>query len=86
MIYISGSYIAIEWINNNFDYSEKTVKHMKRTLLNLLVALTLLHTSAWAQEGTVTGKVTTPEGSPLPGVNVLIKGTANGTITDTDGN
>lgn len=59
---------------------------MKRTLLNLLVVLTLLHTSAWAQEGTVTGKVTTSGGSPLPGVNVLIKGTANGTITDTDGN
>lgn len=35
---------------------------------------------------TVTGRVTsTEDGSPLPGVNVLEKGTRNGTVTDTDG-
>jgi TonB-linked SusC/RagA family outer membrane protein len=34
---------------------------------------------------TVTGKVTDPTGQPLPGVNVLIKGTTNGTSTDGDG-
>lgn len=33
----------------------------------------------------VTGKVTTPEGAPLPGVNVIIKGTTVGTVTDADG-
>ena len=40
-----------------------------------------------AQERTVTGTVTSGEdGSPLPGVNVILKGTSTGTITDVDGN
>lgn len=39
-----------------------------------------------AQERTVTGKVTSAEdGSPLPGVNVVIKGSAIGTVTDVNG-
>jgi TonB-linked SusC/RagA family outer membrane protein len=42
---------------------------------------------AWAQERTISGKVRSPEdGSALPGVNVVLKGTTNGTVTDTDGN
>lgn len=42
---------------------------------------------AWAQERTVSGRVTSADdGSPLPGVNVLLKGTTNGTATDADGN
>ncbi len=39
----------------------------------------------WAQERTVTGKVTSAEG-PLPGVNILIRGTMHGTVTDVNGN
>lgn len=38
------------------------------------------------QQNTVTGKVVDSTGSSLPGVSVVIKGTTNGTITDTDGN
>jgi TonB-linked SusC/RagA family outer membrane protein len=34
---------------------------------------------------TVTGKVTDEANLPLPGVNVLLKGTTNGTATDADG-
>lgn len=34
----------------------------------------------------VKGIVTDAEGSPLPGVNILEKGTTNGTVTDLDGN
>jgi len=42
--------------------------------------------SAWAQNRTVTGKVTSSDdGSSLPGVNVLLKGTSTGTVTDSDG-
>ncbi len=42
--------------------------------------------SAWAQERVITGKVTSAEdGSALPGVNVVVKGTTNGTVTDADG-
>jgi len=43
--------------------------------------------SVWAQERVVSGKVTSAEdGSALPGVNVVLKGTTNGTVTDSDGN
>ncbi len=34
---------------------------------------------------TVTGKITDGKGQPLPGVTVVIKGTATGTITNSDG-
>src|SRR5258706_3483678 len=41
----------------------------------------------WAQDGMVRGKVTSADDrSALPGVNVLLKGTNNGTVTDSDGN
>ncbi|VAW17982.1 Outer membrane TonB-dependent transporter, utilization system for glycans and polysaccharides (PUL), SusC family [hydrothermal vent metagenome] len=38
------------------------------------------------QQKTITGKVTDEAGQPLPGVTVVVKGTTQGTITDTDGN
>ncbi|MBA7524635.1 TonB-dependent receptor P3 [subsurface metagenome] len=38
------------------------------------------------QEIVVTGKVTDEDGNPLPGVNIIIKGTLTGAITDVDGN
>ena len=57
---------------------------MKKILLFCLV--TILSASAYAQEMTVSGRVTdATEGIPLPGVNVVVKGTTNGTVTDTDG-
>ena len=49
--------------------------------------LCLVHISViWAQERSVTGKVTAAEdGVPLPGVNVVVKGTSLGTVTNTAG-
>ena len=41
--------------------------------------------SLWAQEKTVTGVVTDESKTPLPGVNVVIKGTTRGVSTDFDG-
>lgn len=60
---------------------------MKKILLvKIFSALMLMTTLAWAQERTVSGRVTsTDDGSALPGVNVLVKGTTQGTITDSDG-
>jgi TonB-dependent starch-binding outer membrane protein SusC len=52
----------------------------------LTVLLFFAATSAWSQGRTVTGKVTAADdGSGVPGVNVLEKGTTNGTVTDVDG-
>lgn len=55
-------------------------------LLCLLIAVCLLESTAFAQSRTVSGKVTSSEGDALPGVNVLVKNTSNGTVTDVDGN
>jgi TonB-linked SusC/RagA family outer membrane protein len=58
---------------------------MKKCLLTCLSLVFVL--AAFAQERTVSGKVTSAEdGVPLPGVNVVIKGTTSGTATDADGN
>lgn len=53
----------------------------------LTVFCCLIHVSVlWAQERTISGKVTAAEdGSSLPGVNVIVKGTTTGTVTDADG-
>ena len=42
--------------------------------------------STYAQEKTVSGTVVSVESGPLPGVNVIIKGTNSGALTDFDGN
>ncbi|MCX2742746.1 TonB-dependent receptor [Mangrovivirga sp. M17] len=56
---------------------------MKRTLLIQLLFM-LLAVSSYAQQ-TVSGTVTDSDGFPIPGVNVLEKGTNNGTVTDIEG-
>jgi len=38
------------------------------------------------QEFTVSGQVLDESSNPVPGVNIVVKGTTNGTTTDTDGN
>jgi TonB-linked SusC/RagA family outer membrane protein len=49
--------------------------------------LFLVTSVAFAQERVVTGKVTAgDDGSAIPGVNILEKGTSNGTVSDVDGN
>jgi hypothetical protein len=39
-----------------------------------------------AQEKTISGNVSDESGLPLPGVNIIVKGTTTGTQTDFDGN
>jgi hypothetical protein len=38
------------------------------------------------QKSTISGRVTSTLGSPIPGVTILVKGTTTGTVTDADGN
>ena len=56
---------------------------MKNTLL--FVFLLTVFTSGFAQKE-VSGTVGDASGVPLPGVTVMVQGTANGTTTDFDGN
>lgn len=59
---------------------------MKKQLLSCFFLLCLLTTQAFAQDRTVSGRVTDPEtGGGLPGISVFVKGTTTGTTTDVDG-
>jgi len=53
-------------------------------ILTLLLVLVVQLT--FAQEKTISGMVTDNSGLPLPGVNIIVKGTTNGTQSDFDGN
>ena len=57
------------------------LKWCSLTILMLFVAQVML-----AQTRTITGKVTDAQSEPLAGVNVVVKGTQLGTMTDMDGN
>lgn len=64
-------------------YFLKAFKKSKR--MALLGLLYMLWLPAMAQTVPVTGKVTDMAGNPLSGVNVIVKGTTTGTITDANG-
>ncbi|MER0441713.1 TonB-dependent receptor [Emticicia sp. W12TSBA100-4] len=58
---------------------------MRKNLLSLLFAV-IIGMQAFAQDKTVSGKVTSADdGTPLPGVSVSVKGTSRGTTTDASG-
>ncbi len=63
-----------------------TMQHCNdfRKLLSLFVSIFIFFV-AFAQERNVTGLVTDKDDIPLPGVNIIIKGTTNGTLTDVNG-
>jgi len=58
---------------------------MKMKNLIVFVCGLLLSTTIWAQQKTITGNVSDETGQPLPGVNVVVKGTTVGTVTLPDG-
>jgi len=65
-----------------FKARGKTLSFFKKSVLSLLF---LVGSFASAQQS-VSGTVADPSGVPLPGVNVVIKGTNTGASTDFDGN
>lgn len=57
-----------------------------KILFTIVISLLVIH-SVCAQERTISGRLTsTDDGTPLPGINIAIKGTSSGTTTDADGN
>lgn len=77
-----------------FGNRKHTFKHfltfktynMKRILLMCFMLLSALVTESWAQDRTVSGKITDDTGEAIPGANVILKGTTTGTTSDIDGN
>ena len=64
------------------------IKKIYRSLIRSATVLLFVATclSAAAQTRAVTGTITDGEGNPIPGANVLLKGTTMGTATDAEGN
>ena len=86
-------------IKRGFFAVRKSGSFWAKSALSLVLTLTLALTSFTAEanalskdknlilpQSTVTGTVTDADGAPLPGANVVVKGTTNGTQTDFDGN
>ena len=84
----------------NVDYNKKTIDYILKDLFagtdvhhqindRKVVLTTEKYQSNTlpneSKKGSVTGKVTDSSGEPLIGVSVIVKGTANGTVTNVDG-
>lgn len=70
----------------NFTRKVNSSLFSKAHFFALLGGLMFLSLISYAQDLQVSGKVTSVEGEALPGVNIMIKGTTTGAITDIDGN
>jgi TonB-dependent starch-binding outer membrane protein SusC len=57
----------------------------KKIFLFLIVLISLLNSSLYAQNKAIKGVVKDAAGIPVPGANVLVKNTTTGTSTDIDG-
>src|SRR5665647_2136811 len=53
--------------------------------LSMVLLMVLMTSMAFAQQKTVTGKVSDETGVPVPGATVIVKGTTIGAVTDMDG-
>ena len=73
-------------MNLNF-YKKRPDRRWWITLLTVTLLVSHVFAGTSRADVTVNGKVTAADdGSALPGVNVYLKGTQAGTITDGDGN
>ena len=70
--------IKIEKINNKKPLIMKNLKPILASLMMLFCFV------SFAQERTISG-IVSEQGLPLPGVNIMVKGTTRGTQTDIDG-
>ncbi|MEZ4902898.1 MAG: TonB-dependent receptor plug domain-containing protein [Spirosomataceae bacterium] len=59
---------------------------MRKSLLVSISLLLSFFGAVWAQERTVSGKVTSDDGIALPGVSIVVKGTTRGINSDGEGN
>jgi len=59
---------------------------MKKVVSLLVTGLFLVAAQASAQQKTVTGKVTSEQGTPLPDATIILKGTATRATSDAEGN
>jgi TonB-linked SusC/RagA family outer membrane protein len=76
--------MVLHYLTYKLKLIQMLMQKMFKSLILICAALTV-SLSAMAQQK-VSGVVTDDTGEPLPGVTVLISGTAKGVVTDIDGN
>lgn len=69
----------------NLSYPGISGENLTPMVRIFTLAFILISAHVLAQVRTISGRLKASDGSPLPGVNVLIKGTTTGTTTDVDG-
>src|SRR6476660_6038648 len=69
----------------NFERTNSNLKIMKAKLNGFLTLFMVLVLQIAFTQTNISGVVTDQAGLPIPGVNVLVKGTQNGVQTDFDG-
>ncbi|WP_294961569.1 carboxypeptidase-like regulatory domain-containing protein [uncultured Flavobacterium sp.] len=79
----SGALLALT-LQTSFAAESKEIKFS--TKLGCDLTLTKNENASLFVDKLVKGKVTGPQGEPLPGVNILVKGTKITATTDFDGN
>src|SRR5437867_11060150 len=67
-------------------HPNQVTRTMKKMVSLLLTGLFLVAAQASAQQKTVTGKVTSEQGTPLPDATIILKGTATRATSDAEGN
>ncbi|WP_221391365.1 carboxypeptidase-like regulatory domain-containing protein [Dyadobacter sp. NIV53] len=58
---------------------------MQKLLLTVLLSLLFNQVYAQNKTGSISGKVTSHQGTPLPDINVGLRGTPYGSLTDKNG-
>ena len=75
----------MDTVNSVFIFMKtKKLIHMRHTLFKILMFF--LITYSGAQNVNVSGVVQDNTGFPIPGVNIIVKNTSKGAVTDFDGN
>ena len=70
--------------SSDFETARLSLDLQGTTVHNVISEL--VNVNLQPQELVITGNVTDEDGNPLPGVNIIIKGTTTGGITNADGN
>lgn len=71
------------------NFTRKVHELLRKRVGNFILLLSTMCLSylSYGQGAEVNGTVTSSDdGEPLPGVNIVIKGTVTGSLTDVDGN
>ena len=80
------SVIQVMAVSSNLENTDLSLNANDVAIENILNETVNVSTDLQPQETVVTGTILDEDGNPLPGVNIFIKGTTTGTITNVDGN